>query len=104
MLVNCTLIVHEVEQKLANPSSYNGDDILENLANLDIFSEPQEVASREGRQFQDDAFVAPNAFPVQQPQSPQPSFRDISGRGPQTLLGFGGGNLGGFGNQQPSVS
>ena len=101
MLVNCTLIADEVEQKLANPSSsYNHDGILENLANLEVFGESQEVA-REGRQFQDDAFAAPNAFPVQQPQSPQPTFRDISGGGGG---GFGGSGFGGFGNQQPAVS
>ena len=65
---------------------------LGNVEIEDISNEYNGVgAQRQGRQFQDDAFAAPNLNPFNiQPQTPQPSFRDISG---------GGGGFGGFANQ-----
>ena len=91
-----------------------GQTLQENLANIEIIdlSSGQHGvdsigAAREGRQFQDEAFVAPNINPFTiQPQAfqapssnlqtPQPSFRDLSGGG--------GGGFGGFGHQSQSVS
>ena len=64
---------------------------IENIANQELNGESLQE-QREGRQFQDE-LRAPNPF-ISQPQTPQPSFRDISGAG-----GFGG-----FANQPQSVS
>ena len=58
----------------------------------------RDTKPREGRQFQDDAFVAPNPFNLQpqaQPQTQGPQFRDIS---------EGGGGFNSFANQVQSVS
>ena len=85
-LVDCT-ILEEFRQPFQ-----------ENIANIEISNEHSALGSfeRQGRQFQDDAFVAPNLNPFNaQPQTPQPQFRDIPG---------GGGGFGGFANQQQSVS
>ena len=80
-----------------------GQTLQRNLGNVEIEDISNEYnrggAQRKGRQFQDDAFVAPNLNPFNlQPQTPQPSFRDISGGG------NGGGGFATYGNQLQSVS
>ena len=95
-VVRCTVLEDFGETLQRSLGNVEIEDISNEYNNV---RKEREVKPREGRQFQDDAFVAPqlNPFNLQpQPQTQGPQFRDISGGG--------GGGFSSFGNQVQSVS
>ena len=94
-MVKCT-VLEDFGQTLQR--SLGNVDIEDITSEYNNIRKERDTKSREGRQFQDDAFVAPNPFNLQpqvQTQTQGPQFRDISG---------GGGGFNSFANQVNSVS
>ena len=94
-MVKCTVLEEFGQTLQRSLGNVEIEDITSEYNNI---RKERDTKSREGRQFQDDAFVAPNPFNLQpqvQTQTQGPQFRDISG---------GGGGFNSFANQVQSVS
>ena len=97
-MVKCTVLEEFGQTLQRSLGNVEIEDISSEYSNI---RNERDTQPREGRQFQDDAFVAPqlNTFNLQaqpQPRTQGAQFRDLSG-------GLGGG-FSSFGNQAQSVS